>query len=49
MGCNHLNMEDLNGMLNDTDLRVLQENYSYMLWSILAVGLVTITLNTIKK
>ena len=48
-GMKNLNMNDLNGMLNDTDLRVLQENYSYILWSILAVGLVTITLNTIKK
>ena len=31
------------------DLIVLQENYSYILWSILAVGLLTITLNTMKK
>ena len=43
------NMNDLNGMLSDTDLRVLQENYSYILWSILAVGLLTITINTMKK
>ena len=45
----NLNMDDLNGMLTDTDLRVLQENYSYILWSILAVGLLTITINTMKK
>lgn len=45
----NLNIDDLNGMLNDTDLRVLQENYKYILWSILAVGLVTITVNTMKK
>jgi hypothetical protein len=43
------NMNDLNGMLNDTDLRVLQENYSYIMWSILAVGILTITINTMKK
>ena len=44
-----LNMNDLNGMLSDTDLIVLQENYSYILWSILAVGLLTITINIMKK
>jgi hypothetical protein len=44
-----LSMSDLNGMLADSDLRVIQENSSYILWSILAVGLVTITLNTMKK
>ena len=40
---------DLDGMVADTDLRVLQENYNYILWSILAVGIVTITVNAMKK
>ena len=44
-----LNMNDLNGMINDSDLVVLQSNYQYVLWSILAVGLITVTINTIKK
>lgn len=44
-----LTMNDLNNMLSDTDLRVLQENYSYIFWSILAVGLLTVTINQIKK
>ena len=44
-----LTMNDVNSMLSDTDIRVLQENYSYIFWSILAVGLLTITLNQIKK
>ena len=48
-GMQNLNMNDLNGMLSDPDLRVLQENYSYIMWSILAVGLLTITVNTMKK
>ena len=43
------NMNDINGMLTDTDLRVLQENYGYLLWSILAVGVLTITINAMKK
>jgi len=46
---NSLDLNDLNGMLSDSDLRVLQENYSYILWSILAVGILTITINTMKK
>jgi hypothetical protein len=41
-------MEDLNGMLTDSDLLVLQGNYSYIMWSILAVGILTVTINTMK-
>jgi hypothetical protein len=44
-----LNMNDLNAMINDTDLVVLQNNYQYIMWSIVAVGLVAVTINTIKK
>ena len=44
-----LTMNDVNSMLSDTDIRVLQENYSYIFWSILAVGLLTVTINQIKK
>jgi hypothetical protein len=47
-GMQNLDMSDVNGMLADTDLRVLQENYSYVLWSVLAVGLLTITINVMK-
>ena len=47
-GMQNLDMSDINGMLADTDLRVLQENYSYVLWSVLAVGLLTITINVMK-
>ena len=43
------NISDINGMLSDTDLRVLQENYNYIMWSILAIGILTITINTVKK
>jgi hypothetical protein len=44
-----LNMSDVNGMLVDSDLKVLQQNYSYILWGVLAVGLLTITWKTINK
>ena len=43
------NMNDINGMLSNTDLIVLQENYRYIMWSILAVGILTITINTMNK
>lgn len=39
------NMATLNSMLSDADLRLLEENYGYILWSILAVGLVSTTIN----
>jgi hypothetical protein len=45
----HINMIDIDSMLNDTDIRVLQENYSYVFWSILAVGLLTITVSKMNK
>lgn len=48
-GMQNLNMNDLNGMLTDSDLRVLQGNYNYIMWSILAVGILTITINTMRK
>lgn len=44
-----LSLNDINGMLSDSDLIVLQENYSYMFWSILAVGVLIVTINTMKK
>jgi hypothetical protein len=46
---NSSNLNDLSGMLSDSDLRVLTENYNYIMWSILAVGILTITINTMKK
>ena len=48
MGQN-LNMNDINGMLSDTDLSVLEGNYKYIFWSVLAIGLVTITVNMMNK
>ena len=40
---------NLEGILNDSDIVVLQKNYSYILWSILAIGIVIMTLNIIRK
>jgi hypothetical protein len=40
---------NISGILTDTDQRVLQENYSYMYWSILAIGIIIIIINMKKK
>jgi hypothetical protein len=48
-GEKNITMNDINSMLSDTDIKVLQENYGYIIWSILAIGLLTVTINQIKK
>ncbi len=45
----NLNLNDVKGMLNDSDIRILQANYSYIMWSVLAVGILSVTMNTINK
>ena len=40
---------NMNGILSESDMLVLQENYSYMFWSILAIAFVIITINLKKK
>ena len=48
-GMQNLGISDINGMLMDSDLHILQENYGYIFWSILAVGLLSVTVNVMKK
>jgi hypothetical protein len=40
---------NLNHIVNDSDINVLKENYTYLLWSILAVGTVLVSMNIVKK
>jgi len=40
---------NINGILSDSSIVVLQENYSYLFWSILAIAIVVVTIHTIKK
>ena len=47
-GFNTINMDDVNSMLSDSDITILQSNYSYIMWSVLAVGLLSVTVNTVK-
>jgi hypothetical protein len=44
-----LSMQDIKAMVSDSDLIVLQNNYQYILWSILAIGIVCITIKTLRK
>ena len=37
------------GIVRDSDINVLKENYNYYFWSILAVGTVLVTMNITKK
>jgi PAN domain len=48
-GLTNLGANDINGMLSDSDLIVLQQNYAYILWSLIAVGLVIIVVFYVKK
>lgn len=41
--------ENINNILNDSDIVVLQKNYDYLFWSILAAGTVLVSMNIIKK
>ena len=36
-------------ILSDSDIVVLQKNYDYLFWSILATGTLLITMNIVKK
>ena len=36
-------------MLQDSDIDVLQKNYEYLLWSILAAGSVLVAMNITKN
>lgn len=40
---------NIDNVLNDSDIIVLQKNYDYLFWSILAAGSVLIAMNVIKK
>ena len=39
----------MDGIIRDSDITVLKENYNYLFWSILAVGTVLVTMNVTKK
>ena len=44
-----LSTSNMTRIVNDSDIVVLQKNYSYLFWSILATGTVLVTMNIAKK
>jgi hypothetical protein len=44
-----LTSTSMNNILNDSNIVVLQKNYSYLFWSILATGTVLVTMNIAKN
>ena len=40
---------NIDRVLDDSDIAVLQKNYDYLFWSILAAGTVLISMNIVKK
>ena len=40
---------NIDNILNDSDIVVLQKNYDYLFWSILAAGSVLVAMNVMKK
>lgn len=42
-------MVNIAGILDDSDILVLQENYSYLMWTIVATALVIITINQMNN
>jgi hypothetical protein len=41
--------DNIDNILTDSDIVVLQKNYSYLFWSILAAGTVLVAMNIVKK
>ena len=44
-----IHVDSTENILNDSDIVVLKENYTYLFWSILAVGTILVTMNIAKK
>ena len=45
----NFNATNIENILKDSDITVLQKNYDYLFWSILAAGTVLVTMNIAKK
>jgi len=42
-------INNINEIVKDTDIVTLRENYRYIMWTILAIGVVSISMNVLKK
>ena len=45
----NMNTTNIENILKDSDIVVLQKNYDYLFWSILAVGTVLVAMNVNKQ
>ena len=48
-GIKNFDATNIENILKDSDITVLQKNYDYLFWSILAAGTVLVTMNIAKK
>ena len=48
-GMQNANIKDMDAMLSDANIRVNKENYEYIFWTILAIGIIPITIKLMKR
>lgn len=48
-GMKNYNHQDMEGLIEDSNIRVLQENYNFIFWSILAIGVTAIAINKLTN
>jgi hypothetical protein len=41
--------KNIDNILNDSDIVILQKNYNYLFWSILAAGTVLVSMNLARS
>jgi hypothetical protein len=44
-----IDMTNINGIMADSDIVVLKENYTYVFWTILAISVVIIAMNLLRN
>jgi len=47
-GFSNLDPQNINSLLSDSDIYVKYENYNYVMWSVLAIGALTLTYKLLK-
>jgi len=47
-GMQNMSAQDINSLVNDSNIYILYENYNYVLWGILAITTLTITMKLLK-
>jgi len=45
----NINIKNINGITNESNTRTLQENYTVILWTVLAITLIAITIHFIRR